>query len=137
MKPIHTVGVLIFKNDRVLLVRHEQNAEHESFVYGLPAGRINEGEGDRDAAVRELFEETGLSFTSESLRELPKIYTAEIKRKDGTIKTFSLKVFVADSFSGELKASSETIPEWVPIKDIGLLKMLPNVEEIIRASIIL
>jgi len=58
--PIKTVGVILFRDDQVLLVCHGEKASHKNGVYGLPAGRIEEGENSKQAAVRELREESDL-----------------------------------------------------------------------------
>lgn len=133
-KIISTVGVLIFKDGKVLLVRHGEKAEHLSGVYGLPAGRVGDNENEIDTAIRELYEETGLRVSSKNLQELPNIYTARIQRKN-EIKTFSLKVFLARFYSGNLKTikkTDETIPEWVKISDLDKYSLLPNVQRVIK-----
>ena len=58
-------GVVIFAvddRDRVVLVRQYRYPVGR-FVYELPAGLVESGEDPRQAAVRELFEETGLKLT--------------------------------------------------------------------------
>ena len=44
---------------RVLLVRHHYEAEGRD-VWMLPGGAVEDGETSRDAAIREVLEETGL-----------------------------------------------------------------------------
>ena len=61
---IKTVGILIIKDNKVLLVRHEEAASHVTGIYGLPAGRLEKEETEIQGAIRELKEETGL-ITSE------------------------------------------------------------------------
>lgn len=60
-------GVAIYslygeKHDRVVLVRQYRYAVGR-YIYELPAGLVEEGEDFRTAAIRELHEETGLTFT--------------------------------------------------------------------------
>jgi len=60
-------GVAMFvicgeKRDRVLLIRQFRWAVG-SYVYEFPAGLVEPGEDYREAAVREVYEETGLKLT--------------------------------------------------------------------------
>ena len=129
---IQTVGVLIIKDAKVLLVKHGKSAGHLTGTYGLPAGRIEKNEGERVAAIRELQEETGLITSERELIEYPgDVYTATIERKDSVPKTYAMKVFQCRNYSGELKSSDETTPEWVEIEKLDSYKLLPNVEEIV------
>lgn len=96
----------------------------------MPAGRLQQDESEIEAAIRELKEETGLATAKESLHELPKLYFAKIKRKDG-LKSFSVRVFICSSYSGELKVTDETTPEWVKIKELDKYNILANLKEIV------
>jgi 8-oxo-dGTP pyrophosphatase MutT (NUDIX family) len=131
---IPTVGVLIIRYGKVLLIRHSENAGHLTNMYGIPAGRIYEGESEIDAAIRELHEETGLVVDPSDLTLMAKQWSAVIRRKDG-LKEFSLRVFLCSRFRGEVVASSEGIPEWVAISDFENLELLPNVKEIILEGV--
>ena len=127
---ISTVGVLIIRDGMVLLVRHGDAAGHLNDTYGIPAGRVDEAESDVDAAIRELYEETGLKTDSSHLSLMPKEWRAVIQRKDGE-KEFSLRVFVCSGFEGEVQASPEGIPVWIPLEAVDMYALLPNVKEII------
>ncbi len=128
--------VLVFKDDRVLLVKHGDEAGHLTGVYGIPGGRVNEGEDVEDAAVRELLEETGTKVSKEDLQSFPNNqYTADIKRKDGLIRRYMMTVFLCEEFSGEIKVSDETIPEWIEISNLNSYNLLPNVERAIEAGL--
>ena len=63
----HPDGVIIYSlygpaRDKVVLVRQYRYPIGD-FVYEFPAGLVENGEDYREAAVREMHEETGLTFT--------------------------------------------------------------------------
>jgi mutator protein MutT len=131
MENIYTVGVVVIQDDTVLLVREGEKSSHVTGVYNTPAGRIDEGETPVQAAVRELHEESGLRTTEADLEQLPKIYEADIPRKDGTVRHFIHTAFACKRFEGELVATDETIPEWVPMSELNSYTLLPNIRDII------
>ncbi len=131
---IPSVGVLIIRNGNVLLVRHGEAAGHMNGAYGIPAGRLDEGETLVDAAIRELREETGLVVDAADLVLMPKEWRALIQRKDGA-KEFSVRVFMCSHYEGEIQASPEGTPEWIAIKEIDALPLLPNMKEIILEGV--
>jgi len=63
----HSDGVIIYavygeKKDQIVLIRQFRYPIND-YVYEFPAGLVEEGEDMFDAGVREIYEETGLSFT--------------------------------------------------------------------------
>ncbi|MBI2594694.1 MAG: NUDIX hydrolase, partial [Candidatus Colwellbacteria bacterium] len=66
---VPTVAALVLRDDKVLLVRHKEGAAHLTDTYGLPSGRIGDGESEKEAALRELKEETGLQATLQDISE--------------------------------------------------------------------
>ncbi|HEV8601438.1 MAG TPA: NUDIX hydrolase [Patescibacteria group bacterium] len=125
-----SVGVLIIKDGKVLLVKHGQAARHLNGRYGFPAGRIADSEDERTAAARELLEETGLKTQAEDLKEFPGNYVeSTLEMKHGP-EDFAFRVFLAESFAGELKNSDETEPEWIEIDKLGHINALANIRDI-------
>lgn len=132
-KVVPTVGALVFRYNEVLLVRHKKGASHLADTYVLPSGRIKEDEGEKEAAIRELQEETALKTTIDNMVEYPgNLYHASIKRKGGEIVNFSWRVFIVKAFSGEPKASEETSPEWINVNQLEAYNLLPNVSRAVQ-----
>jgi 8-oxo-dGTP diphosphatase len=135
MNPILSAHILLFQDNNVLLVKHGEAAEHINGVYGIPGGRQNLNESLKETAVREFAEETGLVIKENELIEFPdNSYTADIQRKGGTTKRYTMMVFLGRSYQGQLQSSSETTPEWIRLEKISALNLLPNVENAIQAA---
>lgn len=134
-KLVNTVGVLILDGKgNILVVRHGPKARQKEGIYGFPAGHQEVGESLKQAAVRELKEETGLITSEDSLIEFPgNNFQGKIELKNKT-ESIAYTVFLCTYFEGNLKSEiDKTQPEWVSIKDLYLLyETLPNVLEAIN-----
>ena len=66
-------GCFLEYNDKFpVLLRHPHKSN--GATWGLPAGKVEEGESDEDAVIRELFEETGYKATVDQLEYLGEFY---------------------------------------------------------------
>jgi len=131
---IPTVGIVVLSQQNVLLVEHLEGAGHMTGSFGTPGGRIETGETPQQAAVRELFEETGLQTVEQDLHKLPNTYEVDLVRKNGQLMPVSHIVFATQSFTGELVPSNETHPQWVDIATLSTMELLPNTEDMVRRA---
>ena len=92
--------VFIQNENKILAVSRKHNFND----FGLPGGKVEEGESFVDAARRELFEETGLQVDT-----LKEIFERDSKR-------FRVKTFTPNKFWGEIKSSEEGKVLWVEPK---------------------
>jgi 8-oxo-dGTP diphosphatase len=101
--PVVGVGVVVWKQDRVLLIRRGKPPMKGR--WSLPGGRQELGETTRETAHREILEETGLTIQLGDLLDV----IDTVRRDDaGTIQYhFTLVDFDADWQAGEALASSD------------------------------
>lgn len=129
---MQTVGVVVFSEDnkKVLLVKHSQLANNPEGIYGLPGGQIELGESPKEAATRELFQETGLRAKEDNLEQFENIFFGSyiIRTKGGTLRHAQMRVFHCNAYEGELKGDEKTTPEWLEISELTRLNKMPNVD---------
>jgi 8-oxo-dGTP diphosphatase len=75
-------------------------------------GKLKEGEDPRDAMVREIKEEIGISVLPDRLREMG---TLEFKFQNNPDWDNFCTIFTLAEWSGEPSESEEVRPQWYPI----------------------
>ncbi|WP_369376442.1 NUDIX domain-containing protein [Streptomyces sp. cg36] len=84
--------------NRVVLLQRSQNAKFAQGMWDLPVGKSEPGEPITETAVRELYEETGLTVEPESLKVAHIIHGAwGVEAPNG----FLTVVFTAEEWTGE------------------------------------
>ncbi len=74
--PCVTVGAIVFKNDKVLLVRRAKGPSED--LWAIPGGKVRLGESLEKAAEKEIKEETGIT-----IRAREPVYTFDHIETDG------------------------------------------------------
>jgi 8-oxo-dGTP diphosphatase len=72
-------------------------------------GHVEPGESDGEAAVREVFEETGISVRLEDLTDAGAVHFVFPARPEWNMST---RLFTARAWHGEPVDSDEILPEW-------------------------
>ena len=113
--PFVTVGAIIEKEGKILFLKRN----HEPFkdCWGLPGGKVEDGETVEEAVIREIKEETNLDLTNPKFM----FYHNEIYKDKGW---FGIALFFTGNFSGEIKLSHEhTKYDWFTIEEIREMKI--------------
>ncbi|HYB87222.1 MAG TPA: NUDIX domain-containing protein [Streptosporangiaceae bacterium] len=113
---IRCVGAIVTDDTgRLLLVR--RGHEPEMGRWSLPGGRVNPGESDRQAVVREVHEETGLRVEPGRL-----VGAVERPAPDGAV--FDIYDYAAGVSDGRLAAGDDAADaRWVHPRDIDGLEL--------------
>ena len=135
-------GVLIFNEQGQLLLAHATGRRH----WDIPKGGAEEGESARDAAIREVREETGIDLSSASLVELGlmpyharkdlHLFQAVLHTRDCDIAACRCTSFFVHHASGVMTPEVDQF-RWVNIADVpafaaksmtALLRTVPGFE---------
>ena len=130
-RPVCGVGVVCFKDDQVLLVKRAKPPI--TWEWSIPGGGQELGETTREAALRELKEETGVDA-----RLIGLIDVIDTVRKDeeGRIQFhYTLVDFAAEWLAGEPVADDDVSDaRWAPLADIDDQGLWSETIRIIRAA---
>lgn len=121
--PIRAVSVAVWQEGRFLLVRRARPPAQG--LYAFPGGRVEIGETAVEAAIREVFEETGL------LVEDPVLFSDILLA--GPEATFELSVFLSRAASGMLRAGDDAAEAaWYELAEMEALPITESTLDIAR-----
>ncbi len=129
--PRPAASAIIFRGASVLIVERGKGALPGT--WSLPGGHIEPGEKAREAAARELFEETGLAVT---LVGLVDVHDAIFRDGEGTLRAhYVLSVFWGRSEEGDPVAATDVRDaRFVPVSEVDGYRMTPGAQDIIRRA---
>ncbi len=102
------VSCLVEFDGKILLL-HRQDRKPQGNTWGVPAGKIDEGESPINALLRELKEETGIVITESQLAYFDKLYV-KYPEFDFVYYMFHLKL--ADKPSILINSTEHKTFEW-------------------------
>ena len=128
--PRPAVSMAVFRGEEVLLVK--RGAPPAAGLWSLPGGKVEPGELVRDAAWREVCEETGVTAHLTGLVDVTDI----LHQDDGCLRVhYVLSVFCGSWIAGEPMAGSDAAEaRFVALTEIGGLAMTPGAAGIIAKA---
>jgi 8-oxo-dGTP diphosphatase len=127
--PLIGVGEIIIDQERVLLVKRG----HEPLAgsWSIPGGVLEIGETLRQAAVREAFEETGLTV---EVGELLGVYDRILRDPDERPRYHYVLIdFLCRRIAGELQAAGDAAEaRWFSCNELTELGLAEDTAEVIR-----
>ena len=130
-RPLIGVGVVVFKDDRVLLIRRGKPPREGQ--WSLPGGRQRLGERIEEAACREVREEADIEIAVGALLDVVDSITRDAG--GGVQYHYTLVDFVAEWQAGEVQAGHDAAEvAWADPADLAPYGLWDETERIIALA---
>ncbi len=123
-KPLIGVGAVVFLNDAVLLVKRK--FEPAANKWAIPGGKLEFGETLKQAAEREVFEETGI-----------RIEATEVAHIFEWIDQHHYVILDLDAtyISGELSAGDDALDvRWVSASELNTIEVTQSTRDLLTSK---
>ena len=127
--PLVGVGAVIIENARVLLVKRAHPPLEAQ--WSIPGGVLEVGEMVREAAIREVREETGLIVEA---GDLLGVYDRVLRNADQRVQYHYVLIdFLCRPAGGELQAADDaTEVRWYTCEELPVLRLAEDTLDVIR-----
>jgi len=127
--PRVAVGAVVFRGDEVLLVKRGRAPSRG--LWAIPGGSVELGETLREAAEREVREETGIEIRTQSI-----VHTFDVIERDDAghvLYHYVIVDFLADWIAGEPVAADDALDaRWCRIADLDALAISSETLRLVR-----
>jgi len=129
-QPVAAASIAVVRGGKVLLVRRGGEGPWAG-AWSLPGGKVESGETAREAALRELYEETGVRAEADGPVEV-----TDVRPRDGEgaeAAHYRISVFAGRWLGGEPRAASDAADAaWWGLDELDGLPMTPGTAGVIR-----
>ena len=123
--PTPCVGVIVFRENQVLLI--QRGTAPRKGEWSIPGGRIEPGESERQAALRELAEETSIRA---ALLGKVAVIAANFEGFDYILHDYAARWEAGEPMAGDDAAQAK----FIPMADIDTLGMWTTTSEVIHQA---
>ncbi len=122
------VSCFVEREGRILLL-HRHKEKSQGGKWGVPAGKIDEGEESLQAMIREAREETGFRFEPKQLEYLQKVF---VRYPDYDFVYHMFKTKVASKPSVSISSKEHQTFRWATPKEALRMNLVDDLDACIR-----
>ncbi|MFA7245326.1 MAG: NUDIX hydrolase [Candidatus Magasanikbacteria bacterium] len=112
-----------------ILLLHRQDHKPEGNTWGVPAGKVDEGEKILDTIVREIREETGLEIPSSKISYFGKVYV-KFPNYDFVYHMFDTKLTIKPQIT--INNTEHKDYKWISISEALEMPLIQDLDDCIK-----